>query len=66
MPKLKNHKGMAKRIKLSGTGKLMRRKAFRGHLLAGKQASRKRSYVKEFVISEGDSKNVKKMLGTYK
>jgi large subunit ribosomal protein L35 len=55
MPKLKNHKGMAKRIKLSGTGKLMRRKAFRGHLLAGKQASRKRS-----------SKNVKKMLGTYK
>jgi large subunit ribosomal protein L35 len=43
MPKLKNHKGIAKRIKLSSTGKMLRRKAFRGHLLAGKAASRKRT-----------------------
>jgi large subunit ribosomal protein L35 len=66
MPKLKTHKGMAKRIKLSATGKLMRRRAFRGHLLAHKQASTKREYVKEFQIALGDTANVKKMLGTYK
>lgn len=66
MPKLKTHKGMAKRIKLSGSGKLLRRKAFRNHLLSHKQASLKRSYVKEFEVSTGDTANIKKMLGTYK
>lgn len=66
MPKLKTHKGIAKRIKISATGKLLRRKAFRNHLLAKKQSSLKRTYVKEFEISAGDTANVKKMLGTYK
>jgi large subunit ribosomal protein L35 len=66
MPKLKTHKGMAKRIKISGTGKLLRRKAFRNHMLAHKQASTKREYVKEFVVSAGDTANIKTMLGMYK
>jgi large subunit ribosomal protein L35 len=66
MPKLKTHKGMAKRIKISGSGKLLRRKAFRNHMLAHKQASTKREYVKEFVVSAGDTANIKTMLGTYK
>jgi large subunit ribosomal protein L35 len=66
MPKMKTHKGMAKRIKLTGTGKMLRRKAFRNHLLAHKQSSLKRSYVKEFQVSSGDAANIKKMLGTYK
>lgn len=66
MPKLKTHKGMAKRIKISATGKLMRRRAFRNHMLAHKQASTKREYVKEFEISSGDAANVKVMLGTYR
>ena len=66
MPKLKTHKGMAKRIKLSATGKLMHRHAFRSHMLAHKSASAKREYVKEFQISAGDLANVKVMLGTYK
>ncbi len=66
MPKMKTHKGMAKRIKLSASGKLLRRKAFRNHLLAGKQSSLKRTYVKEFEIAAGDAANVKRMLGTYK
>lgn len=65
MPKLKTHKGMAKRIKLSATGKLLHRKAYRNHLLAHKSASLKRSYVKEFEVSSGDAGNIKKMLGTY-
>lgn len=65
MPKMKTHKGMAKRIKLSAGGKMLRRKAFRNHLLAHKQSSLKRTYVKEFEVSSGDAGNIKKMLGTY-
>jgi large subunit ribosomal protein L35 len=65
MPKMKTHKGMAKRIKLSATGKLLHRRANRNHMLAHKSASSKREYVKEFEISAGDTANVKKMLGNY-
>jgi large subunit ribosomal protein L35 len=63
MPKLKTHKGMAKRIKLTGTGKLMRRRAQRNHLLAHKQASLKREYVKEYESAAANTKFIKKMLG---
>ena len=66
MPKLKTHKGIAKRIKISAGGKLMRRRAYRNHMLAHKQASTKREYVKEFEVSSGDASNIKSMLGTYK
>jgi len=63
---MKTHKGMAKRIKVSATGKMLRRKAYRSHLLAHKQAKTKRTYVQEFEVSKGDAANIKKMLGTYK
>ncbi len=66
MPKMKTHKGMAKRIKLSGSGKMLRRKAYRSHLLAHKQTKTKRTYVQEFEVSSGDAGNIKRMLGTYK
>lgn len=66
MPKLKTHKGMSKRIKVSATGKLLRRKAYRGHLLAHKSASTKRTYVKEFEVSQGDASNIRKMIGVSK
>ena len=66
MPKIKTHKGMAKRIKVTAGGKLLRRRAKRNHLLAHKQASTKREYVKEFQVSAADSKNVTKMLAGYK
>lgn len=65
MPKLKTHKGMAKRIKLTARGKLLHRRAYRNHMLAHKSASTKREYVKEFEIAAGDMANVKKMLGTH-
>lgn len=66
MPKMKTHKGIAKRIKISAGGKLLRRKAYRSHLLAHKQTKTKATYVQEFEISAGDTANVKKMLGTYR
>jgi large subunit ribosomal protein L35 len=66
MPKLKTHKGMAKRIKVTGNGKLLHRRAFRNHLLAHKSSSLKREYVREFEVSAGDTATIKKMLGSYK
>jgi len=66
MPKMKTHKGMAKRIKVSAGGKLLRRKAYRGHLQAHKQTKTKRTYGQEFEVSAGDNATIKKMLGNYK
>ena len=62
MPKLKTHKAISKRIKLSATGKLLRRKAMRNHNFANKQAKTKRTYVKEFELAKGDQARVKKLV----
>ena len=42
MPKMKTHRGAAKRYKVTGSGKVMRRKINRGHILTKKNAKRKR------------------------
>jgi large subunit ribosomal protein L35 len=44
MPKIRTHKGTKKRFRVTSTGKVMRRKAFRSHLLEHKSAKRKRQY----------------------
>ena len=63
MPKLKTHKGTAKRVKLTGTGKITRQRAFGGHLLSKKSKSRKRAINTTAVVSGGMAKNVKRALG---
>lgn len=63
MPKLKTHKGTAKRIKQTASGKIMRRRAFGGHLLAKKSASRKRTINSSAEITGSIRKNIKKALG---
>ncbi len=63
MPKLKTHKGTAKRVKKSATGKLIRERAFKNHLLSGKSASRKRNNTGAQSVSAGDTKSVKRALG---
>ena len=63
MPKMKTHKGTAKRIKLSGSGKLLRRRAFGHHHLAGKSESRKRVISTGATVSGGNAKNIKRALG---
>jgi large subunit ribosomal protein L35 len=62
MPKLKTRKAAAKRFQKSGTGKLMRRKAFKNHLLQHKTAKRKRSLTGLAVVNERDAENVQLML----
>lgn len=63
MPKLKTHKGTAKRIKLTGGGKVMRRRAFGNHLLAKKSPSRKRVIGNKAEVTGTIRKNIKKALG---
>lgn len=63
MPKLKTHKGTAKRVKLTSTGKLTRRRAFGNHLLAKKSKSRKRAINTSASISGAMARNVKRALG---
>ena len=50
MPKQKTHKGMKKRFKLTASGKIKHRKAFRGHLLSHKNGKRKRQLRQDGVI----------------
>ncbi len=63
MPKLKTHRGTAKRIKTTATGKLLRRRAFGGHFLAGKSESRKRVIGTSAVIKGKIARNIKRALG---
>ena len=63
MPKMKTDSGAKKRIKITGSGRLRRRKAFRGHIMEKKTSVRSRRLGREADISPGIEKNVKKMLG---
>jgi large subunit ribosomal protein L35 len=62
MPKLKTHRGAAKRIRITGSGKFMCSKAYRGHLLTGKPAKRMRKLRKSSLVPEVLVPNIKKML----
>ncbi len=63
MPKMKTHKGTAKRVKQTKTGKLVRRRAFGTHLLAKKSKSRKRAINNIAVVTGAMAKNIKRALG---
>ena len=62
MPKMKTHSGAKKRMKVTGSGQIRRRRAYRSHLLTKKRNSRKRNYVREFDVAESDKNQIKKML----
>jgi large subunit ribosomal protein L35 len=63
MPKMKTDRGAAKRIKVTGTGKLKRRRAFRSHILEKKSSVRTRRLARPADVSQGDRRAVKRMLG---
>lgn len=63
MPKTKTNKSAKKRFKVTGTGKILRAKAFARHILTSKSRKRKRSLRKVFVMAEVDMPRVKRMLG---
>jgi large subunit ribosomal protein L35 len=63
MPKMKTHRGAAKRFKLTGTGKIMRVKAYKSHILTKKSAKRKRRLSEETEVSKADYPRVRRQLG---
>lgn len=60
--KAKTRKAVAKRFKVTGTGKVLRRKQGKRHLLQSKSRKRKRSLTKVGLVSDADIKNVKENL----
>lgn len=62
MPKLKTHRGAAKRIKRTASGKFTRHKAYKSHILTKKSTKRKRKLRKGVVVSTADAKVLKHML----
>lgn len=62
MPKLKTHKGAAKRFKKTGTGRIVRASAFKRHILTSKPSDRKRRLRGSQVVSPADAPSVKRML----
>ena len=62
MPKLKTHKGAAKRFKKTGTGKIKRGHAFARHILTSKPHKRKRHLDKDVILSKADEAKVKRMI----
>ena len=62
MPKMKTKKAIAKRFRVTGTGKLKRSKAFKQHILTKKSAKRKRNLRKAAMTDATNEKNMKKIL----
>lgn len=62
MPKIKTHRGAAKRFKLSKNGKVLRRRAYKSHLLTSKNRKRKRRLRQVTVISSQDSTMIRRLL----
>ena len=62
MPKLKSHRGAAKRFKSTGTGKFKRSKAYKSHILTKKTTKRKRKLDTPTLVSESDEQRVRHML----
>jgi large subunit ribosomal protein L35 len=62
MPKIKTHRGAAKRFKRTGSGKFKRAKAYKSHILTKKAPGRKRGLAKSTSVSASDHKRVKEML----
>jgi large subunit ribosomal protein L35 len=66
MPKLKTHRGAAKRIKRTGSGKFKRHHAYHSHILTKKSTKRKRKLRSSAIVAPADAKVIAKMLAAQK
>ncbi len=66
MPKQKTHSGLKKRIKVTGTGKLKRGQAFKGHLAASKTTKQNRQLRGETGVHPTDEKRIKSLISNLK
>ncbi len=62
MPKLKTNSGAAKRFKLTGSGKIKRKKAYHSHLLSHKSSKRKRNLRKPDYLDKTNEKHIKRLM----
>ena len=62
MPKMKTHRGAAKRFKKTGTGKIVRTRANKQHILTKKTTKRKRRLRQTTLVAKVDEKRLKQML----
>ncbi|HNW48340.1 MAG: 50S ribosomal protein L35 [Bacteroidales bacterium] len=62
MPKIKTNSGAKKRFKLTGTGKVKRKHAYKSHILTKKTTKQKRNLTYSALVSSSDEKRVKAML----
>ncbi|HSR25352.1 MAG TPA: 50S ribosomal protein L35 [Candidatus Eisenbacteria bacterium] len=62
MPKMKTHSGAGKRFRLTASGKVMRRRANRNHLLEHKSSRRTRRLASEVALAPADVRKIKKLL----
>ncbi|OPY77336.1 MAG: 50S ribosomal protein L35 [Syntrophorhabdus sp. PtaU1.Bin058] len=62
MPKIKTHRGLAKRVKITAKGKVKRAKAFHSHLLSSKTPKMKRRLSKSDTVHSTDLKRIKTLL----
>ena len=60
--RLKTHRGVSKRFKKTGSGKIVRRKAGKSHLLTGKSSKRKRVLKKTVPVHKANAANIKRLL----
>jgi len=63
MPKMKTHRGAAKRMRKTATGKVMRARAFMSHNYGKKSARHKRRLTPMVQVAKADEKNAKELLG---
>ncbi len=63
MPKMKTHRGAAKRFRFTSSGKLVRRRAFKSHILEKKSPKRKRKFRKDAAMNPSDRKGAARLLG---
>lgn len=63
MPKIKTHSSAKKRFKVTGTGKIKRKNAFKSHILTKKSKKRKRALTHASLVSTADSNRIRHLLG---
>lgn len=62
MPKMKTHRGAAKRFSRTGTGKIKRNHAYTSHILEKKSPKRKRNLRKSTIMFKGDAKRIDQLI----
>ena len=62
MPKMKSHRGAAKRFKFLGSGKIKRKKAYRSHMMSKMSTKRKRKLRSQGLIHKSDEVHIRRLL----